>query len=556
MTRRILVATLAVGVALLVGVGSSLSPRPAHADPAAILLINPSICLAGAGSPPPIGCALSNGLEYSKVPGVGDINLRTLDQQLTKLTTGVPGAPPNDEPTAIEHPRPAPGDFAAIDLDKNQIHQMDGNDPSTLNEFAVMAFVNADAPVTFQTDVGTFTQSNNSTYTCDASLFIASTTNADPDCGAGALGFAGKNPQLMNEDGVVVAYLRCTAATCPLGTHMLNVVQQGIIFPVQFTVVGEPISVEFFSLEKAIQAGVPNIDGTSVADCPLQASVEGFQKALGEAEKTVLVARALDSNGDPVTGAWFKWSTSDDTMAVPAQPGTPTLDLGGFGLGAPNIICARQGAAAGQVTITARLVREFSGQHMDPQADPSTDPGNIAAPDLHSASITFELHAAPTKVSLSADPASLVCDGTTTTKVSALVTDDAGVPAVAGTQVTFDAQTLGTASPIFGQTDGTGVATSTIAPLATDLSGIPVNVTVVPTNTAASILIACQGAAPAGGAAGAGAGPAATGQIRPPSTGMGVMEGNAFPVWPAVAGLVGASFVLMVAAGALRRVRI
>ncbi len=548
MKRRILVATIGVGLAVLLGFGSPLGPRQAHADPAAVVLLNPGICLAAAGAAtPPLGCVFSNGLEYTNVLGVGDVNLRTLDQDLTLLTPS-------------EHPDMKAADFAKIQLTGNQIHQLDGTDPSTLSEFAVLAFVNADAPVTFQTDAGFFLESGGPIYTCNAGEFVPGQANQDPDCGGGSLGVTGPNALLNNEDHVVVAYLRCTADTCTRGPHFINVVQQGIIFPQQFTVVGEPVDIKFFTPKTVIQAGVPNKAGTNLPDCPLEASVAGFTAALGEAEKTVVVARAVDSDGTAIAGAWIIWSTNGSTDAVIAQPGTPTLDLGGFGFGAPNILCAVQGASAGHVTVTARLTRVFSGQHMDPRADPDNQPANINA-FLRQQQTTFDVHAAPTKVSLSADPPSLVCDGTATTTVSALVTDSVGIPAAAGTTVGFDTLALGNANPLIATTNADGVATSVISPLAGDVSGIPVNVIVAPTGATASILIACQAAAapaPAGGSAGAGAAPegAATGQIRPPNTGMGMAQDTAFPVWPVVAALAVASLGLLLAAGALRRVRI
>src|SRR5207248_2023017 len=181
----------------------------------------------------------------------------------------------------------------------------------------------------------------------------------DPDCG----GPVGTTPipggtGLRGQDHVVITELTCSLASCPTrGAQTVTVEQGGIVFPKPFKVVGEARTVSFFTLEKDLQAGVANNATTGKPDCPLIATLAYFTKSLGEAEKTIIIARALDIDGNPITGAWFNWTIDDTSKAVIASPISPTLDLGSFGFGAPNIICAPASALAGTITVKAQLTR-------------------------------------------------------------------------------------------------------------------------------------------------------------------------------------------------------
>ncbi len=99
----------------------------------------------------------------------------------------------------------------------------------------------------------------------------------------------------------------------------------------------------------------------------------------------------------------------------------------------------------------------------------------------------------PATIALTASPAAVPCNGTSTSTVTAKVTDSAGNNVIDGTPVNFFVVALGTANPISTTTTG-GTASSVITPLAGVTSGVVVSVT--SGAAAASILIACQPAFP------------------------------------------------------------
>jgi hypothetical protein len=408
------------------------SPTSIAGLPTTVELVNPGLCLVVA-SPPLVGCLDSIGLEYSV--SFGDRALLAAANHLGN----------NDG--SID-----PSDFTTLaTYGGNQLHQLDGAFPNSLSELAVIAFVNSDQPVTFETTAGFFVESGSATYTCEASALY----NPDPDCGGPAV----SSPP-YGQDHVVVAYLRCTLATCPvLGAQTLTVLQGDTVLPVPFTVVGEARTVSFLTLEETIQAGVP-LDSTGAPACPFSLTPSFIKNALGQAEKTFIVARALDINGTSIAGAWFNFTSSDTTEGASALPFAPTLNLGAFGYGAPDIICAPLGAPTGAVTLMAQLTRAVRNVLVDPQADPAL-----------SGAKTFRVQDLPTVMTLSASPAELVCDGQATSVISAALTDPSGVPALPGTNVHFDVVESTAQGPIpsgtFSSdttTDAEGVATITVAP--------------------------------------------------------------------------------------------
>ncbi|MHB8685362.1 MAG: Ig-like domain-containing protein [Dehalococcoidia bacterium] len=593
--NKLIVRTLGGAALLVVAVVSGFNPgtaRPAHADPTNIFLVNQGICLALTSSTF-AGCVFPGSLGYSNTSG--DANLLAAANALGN-NNGV-----------IE-----PSDFTNVanlggqgSKSGAQIHQADGSDGSATNVLAVIAFVANDAPVTFHTNAGFFIESQSATWFCNGTPAPASQQNADSDCGRGPL----NSPvPVLNEDHVVVATLACSLATCPnLGPAELTVEQDGIIFPMKFTVVGEPRTVQFFTLEKAIQAGVPVIGTLSnrgngptepnpcvppvctpvATACPFAANIDFITKALAQAEKTVVVARALDINGTSIAGAWIDWTvdnagvgtntatfnkdnsipTNFDSQGILSQPITPTLNLGGFGFGAPNILCAPANAVAGKVTVRATLTPSTPGS---PGAD--VDPGAafpLGATSGAWAETTFNVNAIPAKLTLTADPPSIPCDGTTTSTVSAALADAAGNPAISGTAVSFSSPILGTANPLSTTTNDKGIATSVITPLSSGQAGTTVVVSVAvggvnQTNLTQSILVQCGAAAPAGAAPGGaapGGAPGAAGAapigITAPNTGSGPLGAGAaagLTWWPALA-LIAAAGALATARFALKRAR-
>ena len=81
-------------------------------------------------------------------------------------------------------------------------------------------------------------------------------------------------------------------------------------------------------------------------------------------------------------------------------------------------------------------------------------------------------------MTLKADPATIACDGVTSSVVSATVLGADGKPVVSGNAVRFDVVALGTADKIVALTDDKGVASSKITPLSGPLAGVTVLVTV------------------------------------------------------------------------------
>jgi hypothetical protein len=435
-------------------------------------------------------------------------------------------------------------DLVGIDLDGNQVHDRDGMS-------YIVAFVDDQSPI--RVDVpdngGTLIGPSGSVSAGD---LICQNAGDDPDCETGAPG----------ADGIVVFALcsgpgsgQCggNAAIAERGEYRLTIEQEQFPFDIFYTVVGEPRKLELQVFETTIGAGIEdrNSDGDLSDDdeCPLQASVAGFTAALGHAQKTIVIARVSDNDDTNITASWITWDTSDHETAVVATDLTPTLDLGSFGFGAPNIICGTD--AAGVVDLIANVT-------VGPAAGLDAEAGLLTR--------EFEITVVgpPDNVALAAAPATLACDGTASSEVSATVTDSEGNLAPNGTNVRFDVQVLGVASPITATTTD-GVAKTKVTPNAIANTGVPVVATTgvttvgsqfIPSVTS-SILVQCGAGsgAPGGGAApppGGGPGGTPGGVISPPDTGSaGDLDGHgALNVWMAVAlfagamGLVGARLAL------------
>jgi hypothetical protein len=456
------------------------------APPQAVMLVNQGLCTALVS----LQCFPAsgrNGLDFGAPPGPGDQNLLNASNALGT----------NDN--IIE-----PDDFAAAaQLSAGQVHQLDGSDLS-FSSLMVIAFVRNIAPVTFHASEGFWDEGCSrdfglsyggapapGLYTCTGVPGPnLSASNPDPDCGGPNVSAAAP----YGPDHVVVATLLCTLATCPdLGSQTISVEQAGFITSVPFTVVGERVSVQMFRIESDVQAGVPvagTLSNRGAPSCtppsctPVRSacpfSLASFGQSGSPAEKAIVIARALDVNGTSIAGAWFDWTV--DNAGVPTNPLTfetdgavptnfdaegmlsnplvPTLDMGTFGFGAPNILCAPEQGATGTVTVRATLASVApGGLTVDPGANSSAF-----------GEVTFNVHDLPTVMKLSATPQALVCDGTAATTISALLTDSAGFPAIAGSAVHFAISeiSVGGGAPamlsIDAVTDRFGIATAAITP--------------------------------------------------------------------------------------------
>ncbi|HWQ28261.1 MAG TPA: Ig-like domain-containing protein [Dehalococcoidia bacterium] len=436
-----------------------------------------------------------------------------------------------------------PSDFAAIDLDGNRVHQNDRHEQSAgQGTLWVLAFVPDDDAVTFKTNRGYFRPGAGNDPT--DKVWVCDTQAEDEDCDND--GIAG--------DGVVVARLRSNVGslTSDPGEGRVTITQGTDEGSLDFRFVGEPDSVGFLTLENVIQNGVRDLDGDgalgSEGECPLPGDAPGFLAANGTAERAIVLAIVRDSDGIPVTNAFVEWSTDDEDKAVMAAPLTPTIDLGAFGFGAPNIICGT--SDPGEVTVKAKIVRAATGVTLDEAAE------------LDEQTIKFTVKGLPDKIELKAEPETVNCDGRTASKVTATVLDKEGNPVAAGQRVRFDVRVLGTASPINATTNADGVATSTITPLAGGTAGVPVTVT--SGNVVASILVKCSAGAPAGAAPPPPPPPptaAPSGQVAPavrqpglPRSGEASLAGRAATTaWFAALSLAGVGLASMAGAVVRRR---
>ncbi|MHB8376573.1 MAG: hypothetical protein ACYDEB_06410, partial [Dehalococcoidia bacterium] len=382
-----------------------------------IFIMNSGICTAVAPRIP-LGCVFMGGLSY--LPSTGDMNLREAANLLGN-NNGV-----------IE-----PADFASVDAyTAGQVHQLDGGAYMSLSNFPVIAFVQGSGPVLFSTTAGTFSESGSATWLCTGTGWI----NPDSDCGGPNV--SSPDPAL-GPDHVVVAYLSCAAITCPQrGPQHITVIQNGISYTRDFTVVGEPVRVTLDPLSHSLEPGVLPADPiTGAPRCSANLLAPGD---LGRS-KAILLAHAFDADGREVTGAWLSWSTSDPTRALVSGPFTPTLAVQGSP-GAPILTCVPLNALPGSVKVNAQLTRTAFGLSVDPFADPGNpDPNNLA-----SASTTLNIGA----------PATVTPTSTATPSPSPTASATPSPPA------TSTAVATATNTPLVISTaTSTAVATATNTPL-------------------------------------------------------------------------------------------
>jgi hypothetical protein len=396
-----------------------------------------------------------------------------------------------------------PDDFGAIDFDADQVHSEDG-------QLFILAFVSNDGPVTFRTSAGLFDFTSlwgdeGNEWVCD---------DEDEDCDGDGL----------RGDGVAVAWFwSCgdgnpVARTCfarsKLGSETVTVRQGTRTTDLDFVVVGEPHDVEVVAVENTIQAG---LDADA---CPLETTTEGFAEALGLPEKTVILARALDSEDTQVTGAFVDWKTDDRHKGVTASALTPTLDLGDLGIGTANVLCGTD--ETGSTTVTARIIpltARVDGSFCYESAECPFELDPMANTDRKS--VRYTVVGPPADLRIAAEPAALVCDGTAGSTVSATVIDAEGNPVANGNEVHFEVKVLGAATPGIART-ADGVAVASVTPLSGILQGVPVVVTAGEVQE--SVLISCEGAvSPAPSSSIQPTPPVASstpsGRILPPSTG-------------------------------------
>lgn len=286
--------------------------------------------------------------------------------------------------------------------------------------------------------------------------------------------------------------------------------------------------------------------GTKEGECTFSLSVAGVTEALGNPNLAIVLVHAVDSDDTQITATLLDWKSADEDIATLFLPTTPMADLGAFGKGFPQAICGAD--KPGVVKMTAKTSEQAVGSTaLDANADPDAR-----------ASIDITITGEPANIALAADPPSIPCDGSTSSKVTATVTDSDGNLVANGVDVGFSAQVLGTVSPLKADLSD-GAASTTLTSVAPGSTGVPVVVTAG--DVQASILVNCTGAvAPgaatpgAGGAGGAGGRP--TGTVRPPDTGSGGVGGTGtLTWWPALALTAAAGALITLRLAFARRVR-
>ena len=563
--KRTLLLTLAavtLGLGVLVAARSDGTAQEEDPDRLQVLMVSANLCLAFASDfqgAPPTSCfdTWNPGSLHTVADRVSD-NAPEEDRDCPASAQGDSQNPAGDFCILLL------SDFVGMDLDGNQLHQEDppksgfGGQPSMY----VIAFVPDDDPIEFRANKGEFVEValgpgpfplTGSVWLCD---------NEFEDCD-------GDNQQLK---GAVLVPFGANGAD--LGPGRITVSQGTQNASIDFTVVGEPedILIEAFGGKDTIINGItdvedefgnpnPNNSLGEDPECPLPTDVPGFAAALARPDKTVLIARVSDAAGQNITQAWVHWggtgvdyTAADPGIGEPAHLGlgaTPTLDLGGFGFGAPQVLCGTQGT--GDLEVTARI------EKVAQQANPLLVDPNAGVDQFRLPITVIE---PPSVMTLAADPPSLDCNGTNTSTIKATLTNADGDLVPNGQNTRFSVQVLGTVNPLVANTTD-GIASSVLTPLRGDASvGVPVIVTMEPENSSydpitSSILVRCTGAvAPAQTTPGAGPQPGAgtpAGTIRPPDTGSGGdLDGRGAQSGWAVAGLFIGAMALVGARYGLR----
>ncbi len=549
MLKRAVLLSLTGVVALAASLtmGSGQPAQAGNEDPDSqihVVMFSASICLAFGGAIPSDCFSLWRPGNQQTLA-----EIVTKDAQHTFKRDCVNGNP------ATEVCRLLPSDFESLrNLTGEQLHQDDPGTNKSSGPFEgvyVLAFVPDDQPIEIRTSKGKFVQIDDSpgpfggtddSYVCDGQF---------DDC---------------NDDGDMLKGMIAIPLGgygAELGPGRITVSQGTKQAALDFTVVGEPDTISIETFKSTITNGIvdldtpgdPNYRKLSAEDeCPLPTSLEGFTNALGRPDKTVLIGRILDEAGTQITQGWVLWGGTGievpnrpiGPVANLGAPITPTVNLGSFGFGAPQVLCGTKGT--GPITITATIFKYATGTPEIPGL-----PADTQAHTAQPASLDFEVIGQVDSVTAVADPPVVDCNGTNSAKVTATVLTADGQPIANGQSVQFDVVALGTANPIISKTGGgKGEASTVVTPLSPvdELRGVTVNISTIPSNSSADVLttavrVDCSGAsvpgspgASAGSGAGAGAGAGAgpqTGVIRAPDTGSGsAADGGALAWWPLV----------------------
>lgn len=317
----------------------------------------------------------------------------------------------------------------------------------------VFVFVDDEKPVDIDLPSGLATVENASLdFTCNADGVTLTTDN---DC---------SDTVPNNGDGVVLFHI--VDGTAVAGDVKSVIVRQETVEqPFDVNVVGTANDIKLTLVEKNIET---NASAANVTACVANADVTD---GIDAPTTTLAYAQVFDADNTVLTRVPVAFSITPSSAADIASLGVGTpggvtgntlLSLDPTTAGAPTaayvVICG--GKSTGTATVNANLV--------------ALGHPTIAADDTSTADVTVT--GAPSAAALTAVAASIKCDGSETSTVTAKVTDSAGNNVADGVPVNFSVVALGTANPINTTTTG-GVATTTITPLSNSSAGVTVIVT-------------------------------------------------------------------------------
>ena len=324
----------------------------------------------------------------------------------------------------------------------NQLHKKDGS-------VIVVIFVEGvhDHPVMVRTNRGKlritgFTDEKS--FVCSLAPTILNDIRADEDC----------DNDKVRGDGIIFAQL--LGADDVVGPGELTVFDTTdgeVVGDLKFQIVGETRKLRAGAFETTLAGDLPDVNGDRVVDktdCPLPGDSAGFLDAINDPNKTVIFARTSDTDDTDPIGSWWHWEVDDDSKGVVAAADTPTLDLGSFGFGAPQVFCRTSGPS--QVTLT---METRAGPLTLSSFDAFRNNGPHQARVYRPGQAGFDgalRHAGE-----------VACDGTASADVSAFLITSEGKPDESGAQVHWLAQALGINDPINSKTVN-GTATTKVTP--------------------------------------------------------------------------------------------
>jgi hypothetical protein len=313
----------------------------------------------------------------------------------------------------------------------------------------VFVFVDDEKPVTLDTPSGlTSFQAGlvETDYICDTD---GDALGLDNDC---------SDVVASNGDGVVVFHVLNFNAERG-DEKEVNVLQEAVEQSTTLDIVGIPDDIEI-----ALTEDVIGTSGSAAAadDCAEDTDVT---EATDEPNATVAVV-TLEDEDNTLLAMWPLLIAVDPPADNPAiavlgendsveditGDTLVTLDPGdGLPIAYYRVVCGGRGT--GETSIEVESL-----------TDGSTDSADLTVVGL------------PDDQTLSAAAATIKCDGTETSTVTAKVVDSAGNNVADGTEVTFTVVALGTANPI-NTTTTDGVATTVVTPLSNSSAGVTVIVT-------------------------------------------------------------------------------